>query len=247
MLLSYGMTNIGMKRKTNQDSIFIQPGKRLYIVADGMGGHQGGDIASQMVVSQFPNYFYSKIKETDSQTALKESIIYVNNRILEKSREDEKLKGMGTTINAVYVDGTELKIANVGDSRTYLFNHKKVYQLSRDHSLVQEKIAHGIYDRETAAQDPQKNILTKTVGFESNVQSDIFSYSILKNDIFLLCSDGLNGLVSDRDISQIVNKNIPDPSSATELDLKQAVSELIDQANANGGNDNISIIMILAQ
>jgi protein phosphatase len=123
----------------------------------------------------------------------------------------------------------------------------QVFQMTRDHSFVQEKLNMGLYGRAEAAMDKQKNVLVRSVGFEPDVQVDVFTYQICKNDLFLICSDGLHGKVSDRDILYIVQKNVPQPHKATTEDLQRAVKELIAQANANGGQDNISVILSVAQ
>ena len=153
---------------------------------------------------------------------------------------------MGTTVNAILFRGPHAYLANVGDSRSYLVNNKKLFQLSKDHSLVQEKLNLGIYDREQAAADPQKNVLVRTVGFDSDVEVDVFTYKVCRQDIFLSCSDGLHGKVSDEDILHIINSNIPQPEMATKEIVGRAVEQLIAQANANGGNDNISVIIVVA-
>ena len=119
--------------------------------------------------------------------------------------------------------------------------------MTKDHTLVYEKISMGLYTREQAKADPQKNIITRTVGFDEKVNPDIFTYKVQKNDLFLLCSDGLSTYVSDRDILHLVNTNIPDPSVATEDDLLNASKALVAQANANGGGDNISVILTIVQ
>lgn len=244
-LIAAGKTDIGMKRKTNQDSIYLGLERNLFVVADGMGGHNGGDIASKMAVENIPAYMYQHWDEEPVET-FKTSIIFANNTIKAHGQEDEKLVGMGTTVNAILFRGPHAYLANVGDSRSYLVNNKKLFQLSKDHSLVQEKLNLGIYDREQAAADPQKNVLVRTVGFDSDVEVDVFTYKVCRQDIFLSCSDGLHGKVSDEDILHIINSNIPHPEMATKEIVGRAVEQLIAQANANGGNDNISVIIVVA-
>ncbi len=246
-ILASGATDIGQKRKTNQDSICVYGKRHFFAVADGMGGHNGGDIASQMSVKLMPEYIENNFENFSAAELIKESIQFVNSSIYDHSCEHEELKGMGTTISALIFDGANVNIANVGDSRTYLISKNKLYQMTRDHSLVQEKLNMGIYDRDGAKADPQKNVLIRTVGFEPDVNVDIYHYKVARNDMFLVCSDGLHGKVSDEDILYIVNKHIPDPTVATQRMLDQTVQELIDQANANGGQDNISVIIALAK
>lgn len=246
-VISYGGSDIGMKRKTNQDSICLLPEYHFYAVADGMGGHSGGDIASQMSVRLFPQYLEKNSKKMEVPELLESAVKFINKSIFDHGQKNAELRGMGTTISCILLDEKHINVANIGDSRTYLINHKKLYQLSRDHSLVQEKLNLGIYNREEAKQDPQKNVLIRTVGFEPDVEVDTYKYKISKNDIFLICSDGLHGKVADADIINIINSKIPDPAHATDEHLNDAVKNLINQANLNGGQDNISVILVLAK
>ncbi|MGE3610200.1 MAG: Stp1/IreP family PP2C-type Ser/Thr phosphatase [Bacteriovoracaceae bacterium] len=245
-ILSAGATDIGLKRKTNQDSICIDRQNHLYAVADGMGGHNGGDIASQLSVSIMSKYI-DENSQNSPENLLKNLIFEINKQILNKAQQDPELQGMGTTVSVIYFAGPELLIGNVGDSRVYMINNRNIYQLTRDHSFVQEKLNLGIYSRADAVHDPQKNVLVRSVGFEADVNPDIFHYRINKNDIFLVCSDGLHGKVSDADILHIVQKNIIDPAVCNLTEIESAVKELIDQANQNGGQDNISVVLVVAQ
>ncbi len=245
-LIAAGHTDIGRKRKTNQDSYYLSLEKKLFVVADGMGGHNGGDIASQMAVKAYPD-FLSQNLEMEPQMLITSSIKESNRAIKNFGETHPELVGMGTAIVSFYFRGQNIYVGNVGDSRAYLINNKMIYQLSRDHSLVQEKLNYGMYTREQAAMDPQKNVLVRTVGFEEEVDVDVFTYKVVKNDIFLCCSDGLHGKVSDEDIVYIINKFIPDPSVATQEVADKVVHALIDQANENGGQDNITAILVIAQ
>ncbi len=246
-LLTSGSTDIGQKRKTNQDSICLFESSNFYAVADGMGGHNGGDIASQMSVKLLPEFITANSKKLNAKELMEQSVKHVNLSIYEHGQKNEELKGMGTTVTAILFSGNEVNIANVGDSRTYMISNNKLYQMTRDHSLVQEKLNIGLYDREGAKADPHKNVLVRTVGFEPNVDVDVYQYKASKNDMFILCSDGLHGKVSDEDIVYIVNKYIPDVGAVTQTDLDRTVQELINQANAAGGQDNISVIMAIAK
>ena len=245
-LIAAGSTDIGRKRKTNQDSYFLSLEKKLFVVADGMGGHNGGDIASQMAVKVYPEYLTKNV-EMEPQMLITGSIKESNRAIKHFGETHPELVGMGTTIVSFYFRGQNIYVGNVGDSRAYLINNKMIYQLTRDHSLVQEKLNYGMYNREQAAMDPQKNVLVRTVGFEDEVDVDVFTYKVVKNDIFLCCSDGLHGKVSDEDIIYIINKMIPDPGLATQEVADRVVKALIDQANENGGQDNITAILVIAQ
>ena len=250
-LLAAGQTDIGQKRKTNQDAIYLNREARIFLVADGMGGHNGGDIASSMVVKYIPQFLLEHA-EDDPIAGAKAAVNFANQAIKTKGLEDTKLVGMGTTSVFAYLKGNLAYLANVGDSRAYLINHNKIYQLTSDHSLVQERLNMAIlgnlgeYTREDAANDPQKNVIVRTVGFEENVDTDVFTYRVNRYDMLLLCSDGLHGKVCDEDIIFLINQVIPDPSQATQEQVQAAVTRLVNQANANGGNDNISVILVIA-
>lgn len=245
-ILAAGKTDIGQKRSSNQDSICLLPQFHFFAVADGMGGHNGGDIASQMSAQIFESYLTQNLPQQGAQKALEGAVKHINEMIYRKGEQEEKLHGMGTTISALIFDGIHVRIANVGDSRVYLVSKGKLYQLTRDHSLVQEKLSMGFYDRSAAKADNQKNILTRTVGFEPQLEVDMYQYKVSRNDLFLICSDGLHGKVSDEDILFLVNRSLPEPSTCKQEELETLTQELIDQANRNGGQDNISVISVLA-
>ena len=242
-ILFSGDTNIGRKRKTNQDSICLYPEKNFFIVADGMGGHNGGDIASQMAVKVLPE-FINNNDTLKPQDLLTEAVKHTNLSIFQHGSENEELKGMGTTISGIMLQNGHAHIVNVGDSRGYLIKDKKLFQITKDHYLVQEKVSLGIYDREAAKKDPQKNILTRTVGFDKELDVDTFDYEYGNGDLFLFCSDGLHGKVCDKNILEIILKNLENPDLKTQEKLDNATKQLIHQANANGGQDNISVVLI---
>ncbi len=245
-LLFAGLSDIGRTRKNNQDAIFINSQLKLFIVADGMGGHNGGDIASKLAVDFVPQ-FVAQNSELPPEEILTRALQYANKQILEVAQKNKKLRGMGTTVVSLFFQKESAYIANVGDSRAYLVSQNKLFQLTRDHSLVQEKVHLGLYTREQAANDPHKNVLVRTVGFDKDLEVDIFKYKVCRNDIFICSSDGLHAKVSDADIMFLTNKFLPDPSQATKQDVAELVKALVNQANANGGNDNISVIVVLAK
>lgn len=245
-LIASCSTDIGRKRKTNQDSFYMGLKTKLFMVADGMGGHNGGDIASQMAIKILPEYIENNL-DMEPVLLLTGAIKESNRCIKNFGEKNAELVGMGTTIVCFFFKGQNLFIGNVGDSRGYLINQKRIYQLTRDHSLVQEKLNFGIYGREQAALDPQKNVLVRTVGFEDDVEVDVFVYKVNKNDIFLCCSDGLHGKVSDEDIVYLINKYIPEPGNATQAEADKVIQALINLANENGGQDNITAILVIAQ
>lgn len=245
-ILCAGGSDIGRKRKTNQDSICVYHNRYFYSVADGMGGHNGGDIASQLAVKVMPEY-YEENADIEPAQLMKGMIQEINRQILDRAAQQAELQGMGTTVSAILFNGPNLIIGNVGDSRVYMINNRHIFQMTRDHTWVQHKLNNGFYTREEAVKDPQRNALTIAVGIDADMAVDVFNYRICKNDIFLICSDGLHGKVSDRDILTIVTRNIPHPSDCAQEDVEQTVRELIQQANDNGGNDNISVILAVAQ
>jgi serine/threonine protein phosphatase PrpC len=245
-LLSSGLTNIGKKRKINQDSIYLNPEKSLFIVADGMGGHKGGEVASSLAVQHIPEHMLANLDEDPVETS-KKAIQNANTKIKDESDRNEETRGMGTTVVQLFFKGSKLFVGNLGDSRAYLVNKGKLYQLSKDHSLVQEKVNVGLYTRDQAIKDPNKNVLSRTCGFKDEIEVDVFTYKVKKNDLFFICSDGLSGFVSDHDVVTIINKFLPDPGKSTQEELDKTLSTLIDQANFNGGADNISVIAVIAQ
>ncbi len=245
-IISAGRTDIGLKRSTNQDSITMNGKLHLYAVADGMGGHNGGDIASQLAVKVMPE-FIEENKDLATEELLKNMIQHANAKIHDKGQSNIELKGMGTTIVALYFKEDSIYIANVGDSRAYLVHNKQIYQITRDHSLVQEKVNMGIYTRSQGQKDKMKNVLTKTVGFDPEIKADVFKFKVSKNDIFLICSDGLHGKVSDRDIVKILNDMIQLDGNLKASQLDEVTQRLVELACANGGQDNISVILSVAQ
>lgn len=242
-IISAGISDIGRKRDTNQDSIYLNNKSQLYIVADGMGGHSGGELASTMAIKYISEYFKKHAANLDkSLKVMKNCIAYANQKIKSFSETDENLHGMGTTVVSLLFNDNQLAIGNVGDSRAYLIQKERIYQLTRDHSMIQEKMNMGIYTRQQAAEDPNKNVLSRTVGFEEEVDIDVFSYRCKPGDIFIICSDGLHGKVSDEDILYLVKKELLNKEKNF-TSVRDCVQTLVRQANENGGQDNISVIL----
>ncbi|MBC7690932.1 MAG: serine/threonine-protein phosphatase [Methylotenera sp.] len=259
-------TNIGMKRQQNQDSVGSFPENGLYIVADGMGGHRGGETASAMAVELIAETFQKNMKSSRANPgiALTEAFRKASGQILKRSSNEENLKGMGTTATALYapVHGqtSSVYIGHVGDSRCYLLQPREniIWQITRDHSLVQEKLRAGMINREQAKTDRMKNVITRSVGFDSALQVDIYEYDCKPGDCFLLCSDGLSGLVEDAKILEIISGYLMENAAGTVKDstppspsplaihekLQAAVDRLIETANSNGGDDNITALLI---
>ena len=234
---TFSKTDIGRKREVNQDYVFVsdQPVgniPNLLIVADGMGGHNAGDYASKFVVQVLKKEL-EKSREDGPRAMLKKAIASANHQLIAESKTDAKLEGMGTTLVAATVIEHTLYFANVGDSRLYLLNDE-IRQLSKDHSLVQEMVRLGGLNAEEAKHHPDKNIITRAIGVKEDIEIDFFEYRLKKGDIILMCTDGLSNMVEDEEIFQIVRSS---------RDVVEAVEQLIERANSNGGKDNIGVIV----
>jgi len=237
---AFGKTDVGLMRTINQDSIFVstQPiGKlpNLFIVADGMGGHKAGDVASREAIERFVKYACTT-HMSDPANILDAGIISVNKDIFDMANSNRDYSGMGTTFVAASLVENHVYIANVGDSRLYLIG-RDIRQITRDHSLVEDMVRMGVLEREEARTHYKKNVITKAIGVADDKTStpDIFEIEVENGDKLLLCSDGLTNMVEDYDIKKIVKDNDS---------IEDAVRELIKQANENGGKDNISAILI---
>jgi PPM family protein phosphatase len=241
-------TDIGRRRTQNQDNYSVRMDLGLFIVADGMGGHRGGEIASAMVVENVPKLVGETqlIKDWSSRSALVDAIQEANNTIFQRAMNETKLQGMGTTTTALLFRGKTLTVGHVGDSRVYYFRNNAIWQVTRDHSLVEEKLRAGLITRAEMKTDRMKNVITRSVGFESKVNVELYEMETKKGDLFLVCSDGLSGFVEDERMMEIVQEEIFAKRSQ-EYDLKVAVEKLIAQANENGGDDNITCVLVEVQ
>lgn len=236
-ILAFGKSDIGKKRTTNQDSILINDKIGLYAVADGMGGHKGGETASAMALDVI-NSAIEKINEKKSTTHIipfiKEAVSLASMKIYERSLMDESLRGMGTTLVSVYFYDKSAYISQVGDSRVYLYKDDELWKVTEDHSLINEQIRSGAITKKEAEKLNYKNVITRSVGFEEIVNVDVYTREVEKGDIFLLCSDGLTSMLDDEDIGEQI----------TSKDLSASVDNLINKANEAGGLDNVSVILL---
>ena len=223
-------TDVGRRRESNQDSIFIDENKKLFIVADGMGGHLGGKEASELAVKAITESFFKK-KSDDPLEAIKYAFSKASHVILEESRRNKKLTGMGTTGTALYLNQNYAYIGHVGDSRVYLYNKGTLWQLTEDHSLVNEYRKQGLPLTTKVKAD---NVLTRSLGATSIVQTDCLFRKIQAGDVYLMCSDGLTSMLRDGEICHVIE-------TTPQKDVAQA---LIKEANKKGGEDNISVILI---
>jgi len=237
-LKAFSITDIGERRRINQDYVFCSNdaiGKlpNLFIVADGMGGHNAGDYASRYCVE----FFKQKIEasENDSPIASIEAAISETNEALRsKAQEQTELEGMGTTLVIATIFDKEMYVANVGDSRLYVIG-KEIKQVTEDHSLVEAMVKTGELNRNEARVHPNKNIITRAIGANENVEPDFFEVNLEEGDTVLMCSDGLTNMLEDETIERIIREN-ENPEEAAET--------LVKCANQNGGKDNIAIIII---
>ncbi|NRA44676.1 MAG: Stp1/IreP family PP2C-type Ser/Thr phosphatase [Oligoflexales bacterium] len=236
-----GLTDRGLVRKTNQDAYLIDLDSKLLIVADGMGGHAGGEVASKLCIQCVDEEFHTKIGEASAESLdeltvnryLSDSINVASTKIYEKALEEPNLKGMGTTATVVKIIEDKAYYAQVGDSRLYLLRCGFIYQLTQDHSLVSEQVAAGVISEEEAKNHQLRNVITRSVGYQEEEYVDTDSLNLEDQDFLILCSDGLHGKVGNKEIANLVLRY--------EVD---AVDPLIDLANERGGEDNITLIIL---
>jgi PPM family protein phosphatase len=222
-------TDTGRARADNEDSAYARP--PLYVVADGMGGAQAGEVASALAVEEFRR---GLIAEGTAEQRLTERVHAANRRIYETARQKIEHEGMGTTLTAVYLDESNLAVAHVGDSRAYIFRDGELVRLTHDHSLVEELIRRGKLTPEQAAAHPQRSIITRALGIEPEVEVDTWTYPMRAGDVVLLCSDGLTSMISEPQIAAVL---------AEQADLERAGERLIAEANEAGGRDNITVVL----
>lgn len=235
---TFSITDIGQRRETNQDYVYTSEKPvgnlpNLFIVADGMGGHNAGDYASKYTVETIVDVA-SKSKLTEPIAILDEAIQTANRMLIDRANENPQMKGMGTTVVALTILGSHLFIANVGDSRLYVVN-QEIQQITRDHSLVEEMVRLGELDKEIAREHPDKNIITRAIGAIAEVDIDFFEIDVEQGDSILMCSDGLTNMIEDEDIRAII---------MSQRDVAEQAEKLVDTANRNGGRDNITVIVI---
>src|SRR3989344_6393697 len=201
-LSAAGLTDIGKRRQVNQDNFFMNSERGLFIVADGMGGHAGGELASKLAVDAVSEHLQNNLSMTHIKTSelILEAFYRANSVIYEHAQQTRELIGMGTTLMTLFFDETTVHMGHVGDSRIYLARPDQLWQLSTDHSLVTEKLKAGIITRDQVKQDKNRNVITPSVGFEVNVQVDLYERDFEQGEIYLMCTDGLSGMLSDEEI-----------------------------------------------
>jgi len=243
-ITAHGATDLGKKRKVNEDNFKICEPLDLYLVADGMGGHIAGDIASKLAVEIINESVKLEIDRCENDEAyyihpgqiLEKSIQLANRKILETTKRRTDLEGMGTTIVAALIKRKTLHIASVGDSRIYRIRDGEGFMLTSDHSWVNMQIRLGNMTIEESRYHPMRNVITRALGTQKQVEVDVMAHLIRGNDTFLMCSDGLTNLVVDSEIVRIISENGPDLEKSTKM--------LIDLANEHGGDDNITVVLV---
>ena len=233
----YGKTDIGRRRKMNQDSIIMDNKHNLFVVADGMGGHKGGEVASRLASETLKGFVSTNHAEYEPTELIRlgfqEATRMVHLEANKPAYEGEDLKGMGTTMVAIYIKDGRVFIGNVGDSRGYIFTEGELWRVTEDHSLVNERLRAGVIT-EDSIESVGKNVITRSIGFESEVDVDVFDRKLVAGEAYMLCSDGLHGMVTDEWILERFKQG----------NLERFVEELVGEANTRGGDDNISCLFI---
>ena len=242
-LAVYGLSDVGLSREHNEDSISWDIDLGLIMLADGMGGHNAGEIASELAVTAIrdalldvltPEMLDTQMIKCDE--ALREAVVYANEEIHEQANRRIECAGMGTTVVITLFHDDKVTYAHVGDSRIYRFRHGEIKQLTQDHSLVQEMIDNGYLSEEEAMISSSRNLITRALGIAPDVEVDVHTEALDRDDIYLLCSDGLSDLLGEEDMARLI--------SEYRLDLGEAAQKMVDLANERGGTDNISVILV---
>jgi len=245
---AYGLTDVGRQRQHNEDTFLVADEAQLFLVADGMGGHAAGEIASRIAVDSISE-FIVHTKEDDgtwphaydehytrTTNRLMAALRMANTRVLEAMRKDAKLRGMGTTVVAAMADDGKFSVAHVGDSRAYMIRNGKISRITNDHSWVFEQVQAGMLTEAEAEKHPLRNVITRALGGALSVNPDASEIDSRPGDVYLLCSDGLTGMVPEEEILKLVTANADD--------LEKSCRQLIDTANERGGLDNVTAILV---
>jgi len=238
-LKTFTITDVGMKRTVNQDCVYCNESNvgifpNLFIVADGMGGHKAGDMASRLCVSTFTE----SVKASDLRTpvsVLGEAVFTAHNKVHDVSSDNDDYTGMGTTLVAATIIDDKLFVVNIGDSRLYILRDELI-QITEDHSLVEEMVKSGEIEKDSVRSHPNKNIITRALGIGYDVQPDYFNIDVCEGDIILMCTDGLINELSDNEIEYIIKSNGDN--------LDKAGMTLLNKANEAGGKDNITVLLV---
>jgi protein phosphatase len=248
-IIYQAITDVGKKRKGNEDSLLVNAEQNLFVVADGMGGHAAGEVASRVAVDAINEFVVLTggdeeitwpfgLDENISYDGnrLKTAIRFANRKVLEATRERTEYEGMATTVAAVLVDGDSANLGHVGDSRVYLVRGGAIEQLTSDHSWVNEQIQSGVISSDQARSHPLRNVVTRALGGKPDLQVEMQVHRIAAGDVLLLCSDGLTTMVTDDDIARLIGEAAGD--------MEKAARALVAAANARGGEDNITVALL---
>ena len=234
-----GKTDPGMVRANNEDSIITRPDLGLAVLADGMGGHLAGEVASAMAIDLVNQFFENAAQRSGKlnySDVVSDSITLANSAIFELSQNKPECAGMGSTVVVTFFENSKVYVGHVGDSRLYRLRDGKLQQITEDHSLVQELVSRGLLSKDEAIESTNKNLVTRALGIEAGVQIDLNEDAWINGDIYLLCSDGLSDVLRDSQIEEILAANMEN--------LEHAIDQLIKTVNENGGPDNVSIILV---
>lgn len=231
-----GLTDIGLLREVNEDNYFFDENGDCFVIAvsDGMGGHNAGDVASKFAVSSIKKFSEENDIYVDTEKKIRLAVLRANEEIFRQSFEDKAKSGMGATVVIAVGVGNDVVVGNIGDSRCYLADKERITQITEDHSYVNELVKNGMITADEARSHPRKNEILKAVGIGGDVFPDIFRVKMKEGDMLLLCTDGLTNMLDDSEILDILN---------TSESSESAVKALIDAANANGGTDNITVVL----
>jgi PPM family protein phosphatase len=237
--IAAGLTDVGRERIHNEDRFILLPQFHVYVVADGMGGHQSGEVASRMAASTIAGYFrgVAPLNGAAAASLLRDAVVDANTKIFARADDSRAHRGMGTTVVAAAYSESDrsIHIAHAGDSRAYLLRESSLRQLTRDHSLLADALLERPELTEADLSYLPKNVITRALGIGPSVDVDVTSVAVEVGDVFLLCSDGLHGLVEEEEIASII---------AAQESLSAACERLVEQANRNGGRDNITAVLI---
>jgi len=249
MIEAFGRTDVGRRRKVNEDSFLVAPASHLYAVCDGMGGHNAGEVASRIAIETLGDFVERSGVEKEitwpwglesdlsiDANRLKTAVRLANSQVFQTADSREELAGMGTTVVAALVSDNVLTLCSAGDSRCYLARDGELRQLTQDDSWVSAALGEGILNSDDVERHPLRNVITKAVGARDSIDLDVFDHPMQPGDLALLCSDGLHGMVSDEEISSLI---LSDPDS-----LEEASQRLVDAANDAGGRDNVTVVLL---
>jgi protein phosphatase len=249
MIEAYGRTDVGRRRKINEDSFLVSPETSLFAVCDGMGGHNAGEVASRMAIETISAFIQRSAVEKEitwpwgldanlsfDANRLKTAIRLANSRVFQAADNREELTGMGTTVVTALLSGAAMTIGSAGDSRCYLVRDGALKQLTRDDSWVSAALGEGILNSDDVEHHPLRNVITKAVGARDAIDLDVLEHELRPGDLVMLCSDGLHGMVNDQEIERLLLASPPS--------LEETSARLVDAANEAGGRDNVTVVLL---